>query len=174
AAHQTPAYSASTGYSTQSGPAAHSAPSVAHSAPAAQAAPRDQSAPPTRGPRPDQGGPAQSVPARVSAPSRPNLGAQAEEAAPRSASARNGDGDNGQSPERRPLDPRVVQLARHLATTEDADELTGEMVGPLLNIDVAPRTGRRLLGQARELVNRRAQAEESGLDDPELSVIGGR
>jgi hypothetical protein len=67
-----------------------------------------------------------------------------------------------------------VQLARHLATTEDADELTGEMVGPLLNIDVAPRTGRRLLGQARELVNRRAEAEASGLDDPELSVIGGR
>jgi len=110
----------------------------------------------------------------MSAPSRPSFGSQAEDASPRTAPARNGDGDNGQSPERRPLDPRVVQLARHLATTEDADELTGEMVGPLLNIDVAPRTGRRLLGQARELVNRRAKAEASGLDDPELSVIGGR
>jgi len=67
-----------------------------------------------------------------------------------------------------------VQLAQHLASTEEADDLTGEMVGPLLNIDVAPRTGRRLLGQARELVNRRSRTESNGLDDPELSVIGGR
>ena len=82
-----------------------------------------------------------------------------------------GDTDSGQSQDRRPIDPRVVQLAQHLASTEDADDLTGEMVGPLLNIDVAPRTGRRLLGQARELVNGGARAD--GLDDPELSVIGG-
>jgi hypothetical protein len=67
-----------------------------------------------------------------------------------------------------------VQLAQHLANTEDTSELTGEQVAKLLNIDVAPRTGRRLLGQARELVSRRAQAEADGVEDPELSVIGGR
>jgi hypothetical protein len=177
-AHQTHA-AYPTGYSAQSGPAARPAP-PAQTAPAAQSAPRDQSAsrdqsgPAARGSRPDQGGPTHSAPVRVSAPSRPTLGPHTDDPSPRPASAHNGDGDNGRSPERRPLDPRVVQLARHLATTEDADELTGEMVGRLLNIDVAPRTGRRLLGQARELVNRRARAEASGLDDPELSVIGGR
>jgi hypothetical protein len=47
------------------------------------------------------------------------------------------------------------------------------MVGQLLQIDVAARTGRRLLGQARELVNRRAQQDSDGFDS-ELSVIGGR
>jgi hypothetical protein len=72
----------------------------------------------------------------------------------------------------RPVDPRVVQLANHLANAEDAEEITGEMVGQLLQIDVAARTGRRLLGQARELVNRRAQQDSDGFDS-ELSVIGG-
>lgn len=82
------------------------------------------------------------------------------------------DSPNGQSNGgRRTVDQRVELLARHLASTEDAGEFTGEMVGPLLGIDVAPRTGRRLLGQARELVSRRAQ--EAG-SDPELNVIGGR
>jgi hypothetical protein len=94
------------------------------------------------------------------------------------AAARNGqnaqDDERGPGAERRALDPRVVQLARHLASAEDADEVTGEMVGPLLNIDVAPRTGRRLLGQARDLVNRRAEAEANGVHDAGLSVIGGR
>ncbi len=74
----------------------------------------------------------------------------------------------------RPIDRRVEQLAQHLSTAEDADGFTGEMVGPLLNIDVAPRTGRRLLGAARELLERRAAAEANGENDPELSVIGGR
>lgn len=86
----------------------------------------------------------------------------------------NGDTDAGTGRDRRPIDPRVIQLAQHLASTEDADEITGEMVGPLLKIDVAPRTGRRLLGQARELVSQRAQAEADGMEDSELSVIGGR
>jgi hypothetical protein len=93
----------------------------------------------------------------------------------RPVAARSRAGENGHGPERRPIDPRVLQLAQHLASSDDPDELTGEMVGRLLNIDVAPRTGRRLLGQARELVNQRARAESEGLqDDPELSVIGGR
>ena len=112
------------------------------------------------GPRPAPATRPTAVPSRTSAP------------------ARNGqnvpDGEQGPGSERRALDPRVVQLARHLANAEDADEVTGEMVGPLLNIDVAPRTGRRLLGQARDLVNRRAEAEANGVHDPGLSVIGGR
>jgi uncharacterized protein DUF2637 len=75
----------------------------------------------------------------------------------------------------RPVDPRVEQLARQLATMDDADEVTGEMVSQLLNIDVAPRTGRRLLGQARTLITRRARALDAAQGrDPELSVIGGR
>jgi hypothetical protein len=78
---------------------------------------------------------------------------------------------NGRSG-KRPVDPRVKRLAQHLATAEDADELTGEMVSRLLGIDVAPRTGRRLLGQARELVNTRALAAQG--HDAELSVIGRR
>jgi hypothetical protein len=111
-----------------------------------------------------------------------------EDQIPAAASARsvpgpssNGSSANGSSSRvtsrsngsQRPPDPRVAQLAQHLATAENADEFTGEMVGPLLNIDVAPRTGRRLLGQARELLSRRAEAEMDGLDQ-ELSVIGGR
>ncbi|HWN33788.1 MAG TPA: DUF2637 domain-containing protein, partial [Pseudonocardia sp.] len=123
-----------------------------------------------------------TAPARPSEPARPaapaaepsrSVGVRAEEGSTRAAFA-DGDTDPGQTQDRRPIDPRVVQLAQHLASTEEADDLTGEMVGPLLNIDVAPRTGRRLLGQARELVNRRSRTESNGLDDPELSVIGGR
>jgi hypothetical protein len=58
---------------------------------------------------------------------------------------------------------------------EDADEVTGERVSELLKIDVAPRTGRRLLGQARDLLIRRARAQDAAQGhDPELSVIGGR
>lgn len=72
----------------------------------------------------------------------------------------------------RPTDQRVERLAQHLATAEDGDELTGERVAQLLGIDVAPRTGRRLLGQARELLNQRL-AGQTDVDD-ELSVIGGR
>jgi hypothetical protein len=83
--------------------------------------------------------------------------------------------ENGQGAGGRPIDPRVLQLAQHLANADDPDEFTGEMVGRLLNIDVAPRTGRRLLGQARELVSQLARAEVEGLEyDPELTVIGGR
>jgi hypothetical protein len=80
--------------------------------------------------------------------------------------------DNGLE---RPVDPRVEQLARQLATMDDADDVTGEMVSELLQIDVAPRTGRRLLGQARELITTRARAQDAAQGhDPELSVIGGR
>ncbi|HEY0572594.1 MAG TPA: DUF2637 domain-containing protein [Pseudonocardia sp.] len=53
---------------------------------------------------------------------------------------------------RRPLDPRIAVLARHLASTQDADEVSYEQVGQILRMDVAPRTGRRLLGAARELL----------------------
>jgi hypothetical protein len=53
---------------------------------------------------------------------------------------------------RRPLDPRIAVLARHLASTQDADEVTYEQVGQILSMDIAPRTGRRLLGAARELL----------------------
>jgi hypothetical protein len=74
---------------------------------------------------------------------------------------------------RRAVDPRVELLAAHLASTEDAGEFTGEMVGPLLNIDVAPRTGRRLLGLARELVNERSQSEADPRDDELSAAIGG-
>lgn len=74
---------------------------------------------------------------------------------------------------RRAVDPRVELLAAHLASTEDAGEFTGEMVGPLLNIDVAPRTGRRLLGLARELVSERAQTETDPRDDELSAAIGG-
>ena len=73
---------------------------------------------------------------------------------------------------RRAVDPRVELLAAHLASTEDAGEFTGEMVGPLLNIDVAPRTGRRLLGLARELVNERARSETDPRDDELSAAIG--
>jgi len=73
---------------------------------------------------------------------------------------------------RRTVDPRVELLAAHLASTEDAGEFTGEMVGPLLNIDVAPRTGRRLLGLARELVNERARSETDPRDDELSAAIG--
>jgi hypothetical protein len=65
----------------------------------------------------------------------------------------------------------VERLAQHLATAEDAEELTGERVAELLNIDVAPRTGRRLLGQARDLLSQRAALADA---DAEFSVIGGR
>jgi hypothetical protein len=53
---------------------------------------------------------------------------------------------------RRPLDPRIAVLARHLASTQDADEVSYEQVGQILSMNVAPRTGRRLLGAARELL----------------------
>jgi hypothetical protein len=74
---------------------------------------------------------------------------------------------------RRTIDPRVELLATHLASTEDGGEFTGEMVGPLLNIDVAPRTGRRLLGLARELVIERSRAETDPRDDELSAAIGG-
>ncbi|HEX4247459.1 MAG TPA: hypothetical protein VH008_06300, partial [Pseudonocardia sp.] len=75
-----------------------------------------------------------------------------------------------QRQDRRSIDPRVLRLARYLMGAPDADEVTGEMVGPLLGIEVAPRTGRRLLGQARELV----QAEAGDQRVLELSAPGGR
>lgn len=73
---------------------------------------------------------------------------------------------------RRAVDPRVEMLAAHLASTEDAGEFTGEMVGPLLNIDVAPRTGRRLLGQARDLMNERSRSDADPRDDELSAAIG--
>jgi hypothetical protein len=74
--------------------------------------------------------------------------------------------------DRRSVDPRVLRLARYLVDAPDADEVTGEMVGGLLGIEVAPRTGRRLLGQARELVQ--AETESGGQRVLELSAPGTR
>jgi hypothetical protein len=72
-----------------------------------------------------------------------------------------------QRQDRRSVDPRVLRLARYLIDAPDADEVTGEMVGGLLGIEVAPRTGRRLLGQARDLVQ-----AEAGRRTLELSAPG--
>jgi hypothetical protein len=48
----------------------------------------------------------------------------------------------------------VITLAQHLATAADREQITGDHVTELLGIDISPRTGRRLLGQARELLDR--------------------
>jgi hypothetical protein len=72
----------------------------------------------------------------------------------------------------RSADPRVELLARHLATATDPRQITGESVGALLNQETSPRTGRRLLKEARELIDRRQQAE-SGVPDTQLRLIGG-
>ena len=80
--------------------------------------------------------------------------------------------EDEQRPDRRSVDPRVLRLARYLLDAPDADEVTGEMVGGLLGIEVAPRTGRRLLGQARELVQ--AETESGGRRVLELSAPGTR
>jgi len=70
-------------------------------------------------------------------------------------------------------DPRVVRLAQYLLATEVPDEITGEMVGTLLNIEAAPRTGRRLLGQARALVDGEQLGESDGRTT-ESSLTGRR
>lgn len=72
---------------------------------------------------------------------------------------------------RRSLDPRVEQLVELIVGSDSGgEELTGESVGKLFS--VSERTGRRLLGQAREVVGERTR---DGLEpDAELSVIGGR
>ncbi|HWN36779.1 MAG TPA: hypothetical protein VNP03_28760, partial [Pseudonocardia sp.] len=75
-----------------------------------------------------------------------------------------------QRQDRRSVDPRVLRLARYLLDAPDADEVTGEMVGGLLGIEVAPRTGRRLLGQARELVQ--GETEADGQRTLELATTG--
>ncbi|GAA5166524.1 hypothetical protein GCM10023321_57760 [Pseudonocardia eucalypti] len=104
------------------------------------------------------------------APSRPGIPV-------RTTMNGNGNGPHEPTdPEEAHSDQRVEQLARILAEKPELeDDLTGEKVVQLLGIDVAPRTGRRLLGQARELAEQRARAraKADGLD-PELSVIGGR
>lgn len=51
----------------------------------------------------------------------------------------------------RPLDRRAIALAAKLAQLDDPDSVTGEAVGGLLGEQLAPRTGRRLLQQARTL-----------------------
>lgn len=51
----------------------------------------------------------------------------------------------------RPLDDRAIILAAKLAKLDDPDAVTGDAVSELLGIQLAPRTGRRLLGQARAL-----------------------
>jgi hypothetical protein len=49
-------------------------------------------------------------------------------------------------------DPRAVALAQRLAAMDEPDAVTGSQVGAVLGLDIAPRTGRRLLGQARQLL----------------------
>jgi hypothetical protein len=126
-----------------------------------EAEPTARSASPAPAPpaRPAGPKPAPAARKRVGSPAPTSPAADTEES----------DGSRGLG---RPVDQRVERLAQHLATAEDGDELTGERVAQLLGIDVAPRTGRRLLGQARELLNQR-MAGQSDADD-ELSVIGGR
>jgi hypothetical protein len=50
-------------------------------------------------------------------------------------------------------DPRIAVLAQYLARAHDPAEVTGEQVGQLLSMDIAARTGRRLLCAARELLD---------------------
>ena len=52
----------------------------------------------------------------------------------------------------RSLDPRAAELATHLELMADQRGITGQDVGRLLGRDIAPRTGRRLLRQARMLL----------------------
>jgi hypothetical protein len=66
-------------------------------------------------------------------------------------------------------DLRVERLLEYLSAIDDPDEVTGDMVGPLLDTEIAPRTGRRLLGQARELLSKRIQPND--LQDRELSAV---
>jgi hypothetical protein len=93
-------------------------------------------------PTPEPATPPRSAPRRAPAPRRaaatprPTMAAEKK---PRSATLE-------------AQDPRVVELAVILAGHEDPERITGEMVGPLLRAEIAPRTGRRLLGQARELL----------------------
>jgi hypothetical protein len=75
--------------------------------------------------------------------------------------------DGGSTPGRRP-DQRVRWLADYLAGAEDPDAVTGERVGELLGAEMSPRTGRRLLVQARELL------DGTGTGEPAtLSTVGG-
>jgi hypothetical protein len=73
--------------------------------------------------------------------------------------------------DRRMLDPRVLRLAKYMHATDSSDEITGDMVGSLLGIDVAPRTGRRLLGQARALIDHEDPFELDMPNDPEPSAV---
>jgi hypothetical protein len=52
-----------------------------------------------------------------------------------------------------PRGRRVAQLVRYLSTHGDASDITGEKVAEILSIEIAPRTGRRLLGEARQLLS---------------------
>jgi hypothetical protein len=66
-------------------------------------------------------------------------------------------------------DTRVTALAQHLATAADPDQITGEHVTDLLGIDISPRTGRRLLGQARDLLDR--SRDPAASHDHQLAVV---
>jgi hypothetical protein len=63
----------------------------------------------------------------------------------------------------------VTALAQHLATAADPDQITGEHVTDLLGIDISPRTGRRLLGQARDLLDR--SRDPAASHDHQLAVV---
>jgi hypothetical protein len=109
----------------------------------------------------------------TSAPSRPHVAAPSGPNRPTRPTPRGRPVPTAASAALRPADPRVELLARHLATAADPRQITGESVGTLLNQETSPRTGRRLLKEARELVERRQQAE-AGVPDTQLRLIGGR
>jgi hypothetical protein len=69
-------------------------------------------------------------------------------------------------------DPRAVELAQHLAAMNDQHEITGDAVAAILGIDIAPRTGRRLLVQARTLLRRSSRVDRQ--PSPALRVAGQR
>lgn len=65
---------------------------------------------------------------------------------------------------------RAAELARYLSTHGDFGEITGEHVGHILGIAIAPRTGRRLLLMARELLVEAATAGGDQTSPPRVAV----
>jgi hypothetical protein len=59
----------------------------------------------------------------------------------------------------READARIAHLVQYLIACGNPDDVTGEMVGPLLNTDLAPRTGRRLLAAARAHLSQEQRAD---------------
>ena len=72
-----------------------------------------------------------------------------------------------------PRRQRVGHLARYLRTHGDSSDITGEKVGEILGIEIAARTGRRLLGEARQLLSASPDPEIDE-HEPRLTVGAGR